>query len=26
MRISHITKGQRPVTAEMACLFAKAFN
>jgi addiction module HigA family antidote len=26
MRISYIINGQRPVTAEMACLFAKAFN
>ena len=26
MRISYIISGQRPVTAEMACLFGKAFN
>ena len=26
MRISHIIKGQRPVTAEMALLFGKAFG
>lgn len=26
MRISHIVKGKRPVTAEMALLFAKAFE
>lgn len=26
MRISYIINGQRPVTAEMACLFGKAFN
>lgn len=26
MRISHIVKGQRPVTAEMALLFGKAFG
>ena len=26
MRISHVIKGQRPVTAEMALLFAKAFG
>ena len=26
MRISHILKGTRPVTAEMALLFGRAFN
>ena len=26
MRISHVIKGQRPVTAEMALLFGKAFG
>jgi addiction module HigA family antidote len=26
MRISHVVKGQRPVTAEMALLFGKAFS
>ncbi|MFH1159298.1 MAG: HigA family addiction module antitoxin [Pseudomonadota bacterium] len=26
MRISHVVKGQRPVTAEMALLFGKAFG
>ena len=26
MRISHIIKGKRPVTAEMALLFGKAFG
>jgi len=26
MRISHIVKGKRPVTAEMALLFGKAFG
>jgi len=26
MRISHIVKGKRPVTAELALLFAKAFE
>lgn len=26
MRISHIVKGRRPVTAELALLFAKAFE
>lgn len=26
MRISHIIKGKRPVTAELALLFGKAFN
>ena len=26
MRISHLTKGKRPVTAELALLFAKAFE
>jgi antitoxin HigA-1 len=26
MRISHLVKGQRPVTAEMALLFGKAFG
>ena len=26
MRISHIVNGKRPVTAEMALLFGKAFN
>lgn len=26
MRISHIVKGKRPVTAELALLFAKAFD
>ncbi len=26
MRISHVVKGKRPVTAELALLFAKAFN
>jgi len=26
MRISHVVKGKRPVTAEMALLFGKAFN
>ena len=26
MRISHIIKGTRPVTAEMALLFGRAFN
>ena len=26
MRISYIISGQRPVTAEMACLFGKAFS
>ncbi|MEQ1602193.1 MAG: HigA family addiction module antidote protein [Methylophilaceae bacterium] len=26
MRISHIIKGKRPVTAELALLFAKAFE
>jgi addiction module HigA family antidote len=26
MRISHIVNGARPVTAELACLFGKAFN
>jgi hypothetical protein len=26
MRISHVIRGQRPVTAEMALLFAKAFG
>jgi len=26
MRISHIVKGSRPVTAELALLFAKAFD
>lgn len=26
MRISYIINSQRPVTAEMACLFGKAFN
>ena len=26
MRISHIVKGNRPVTAELALLFAKAFE
>jgi len=26
MRISHILKGARPVTAEMALLFGRAFN
>jgi len=25
MRISHVVKGKRPVTAELALLFAKAF-
>ena len=26
MRVSHVIKGQRPVTAEMALLFGKAFG
>ena len=26
MRISHVIKGSRPVTAELAVLFGKAFN
>jgi addiction module HigA family antidote len=26
MRISHIVKGDRPVTAELALLFGRAFN
>ncbi len=26
MRISHVVHGKRPVTAELALLFAKAFN
>ena len=26
MRISHVTKGSRPVTAELALLFGRAFN
>ena len=26
MRISHVVKGKRPVTAELALLFAKAFE
>jgi addiction module HigA family antidote len=26
MRISHIIKGDRPVTAELACRFGKAFG
>ena len=26
MRISHVVKGQRPVTAELALLFGKAFG
>ena len=26
MRISHVVKGKRPVTAELALLFAKAFD
>jgi len=26
MRISHVLKGSRPVTAELACRFAKAFG
>ena len=26
MRISHIMKGKRPITAELALLFAKAFE
>ncbi len=26
MRISHVVNGKRPVTAELALLFAKAFN
>ncbi|MBA4416826.1 MAG: addiction module antidote protein, HigA family [Syntrophus sp. (in: bacteria)] len=26
MRISHVVKGKRPVTAEMALLFGKAFS
>ncbi len=26
MRVSHIVKGTRPVTAELALLFGKAFN
>jgi addiction module HigA family antidote len=26
MRVSHIAKGTRPVTAELALLFGKAFN
>jgi addiction module HigA family antidote len=26
MRISHVVKGKRPVTAEMALLFGKAFG
>ena len=26
MRVSHIVKGQRPVTAELALLFGKAFE
>lgn len=26
MRISHVIKGSRPVTAELALLFGKAFN
>jgi antitoxin HigA-1 len=26
MRISHVVKGKRPVTAEMALLFSKAFG
>ena len=26
MRLSHVTKGSRPVTAELALLFGRAFN
>jgi addiction module HigA family antidote len=26
MRVSHVVKGKRPVTAELALLFGKAFN
>ena len=26
MRISHVVKGDRPVTAELALLFGRAFN
>jgi addiction module HigA family antidote len=26
MRISHVVKGARPVTAELALLFGRAFN